>query len=246
MSRSARRAERQQESDPGEPTEPHERPSPRAAHLTGPAPPRGRKIPDGPVPAGQRPRGLFHGVSHDRVRGGGPYRRRGRLAGPGRRVESGRRRGPRPPREGPRDEGAPRPRPRRPRRHFRPRPPRRALRHGPAGEGDDLREAARHLRAALHLEPLRERVPLLRLPRPEQGARAPRADPGGDRPRGALARGAGAQADPPRRRRGVPEGRLRLRPEVDRDDLRHVERAGRDPPRQRQRRAAHRGGVPSA
>ena len=60
--------------------------------------------------------------------------------------------------------------------------------------------------------------------------------PGGDRPRGALARGAGAQADPPRRGRGLPQGGLRLRPEVDRDDLRHVERAGRDPPREREHR----------
>ena len=54
-----------------------------------------------------------------------------------------------------------------------------------------------------------------------------------------IARRSGAQAHPAGGRRVVPQAGVRLRPRLDRDHLRGQARQRRDPPRQRQRGAAH-------
>ena len=95
----------------------------------------------------------------------------------------------------------------------RPRAAGRAVRDGARRQGRHLRRAPRALRAALHLQPVQQRLPLLRLPRAQQGAQAPRPHAGRDPPRGGAARRPGPQARPARGRRVVPQGRgFQLRP----------------------------------
>ena len=91
---------------------------------------------------------------------------------------------------------------------------------GARRQGRHLRRAPRALRPALHLQPLQQRLPLLRLPRAQQGAQAARPHAGGDPPRGRAPRRPGSQAHPARGRRVLPQAGLRLRARLDRDHLR--------------------------
>ena len=114
------------------------------------------------------------------------------------------------------------------------------------GEGGDLRPAAGAVHAAVRLEPVRQRLRLLLVPRQQPRAGAQGAQPGGDRLRGPRADGRGPQARAAGRRRGLSARGLRLHPAGDRHDLRSGRGLERDPARQRERRAAGGRAVPAA
>ena len=78
---------------------------------------------------------------------------------------------------------------------------------GKANQGRDLRNAAGLLCAALHLQPLRERVHLLRVSRDERRTQAPHADAGRDCGRDAHPYPPGTQARSDGFRRSVAAAR---------------------------------------
>ena len=121
----------------------------------------------------------------------------------------------------------------------RPRAARRALRRGARRQGRDLRRAASCSSPRSTCPTCAANDCLYCAFRvQEQGAQAPGADAGGDPPRGRAARRRGPQARPAGRRRVLPEAGLPVRPRLGRDHLLGQARQRRDPPRQRQRRAA--------